>query len=123
MGPVHHVMGVTPALWPVAAGEATAPIPDHHGTADPRRDDLCTSTDVERLGGPPRDDPAHGCVAGQTPGGLRRDGTHVLELCSRAESSGAGTGRVGRRQASLQGLQVHGDGDVRALASHEGAIV
>jgi hypothetical protein len=123
MGPVHDVMGVTPALRAVTAGEATVAIPDHHGTADPRRDHLCAPTDVERLGAPPRDDPAHGCVTGQTPGGLRRDRAHTLELCSRAESSGAGTGRVGRRQAFLQGLQVHGDGDVRALASDEGAIV
>ncbi len=38
MRPVHDVMGITPPLWPVTAGEATSPIPDHHGTADPRRD-------------------------------------------------------------------------------------
>ena len=34
----------------------------------------------------------------------------------------AGAGRAGRRKASLQRLKVHGDRDVGALASHEGAI-
>jgi hypothetical protein len=113
MRPVHDVMGVTPALRSVTAGEATVAIPDHHGMADPRRDDRGSTTDVERLGCPPRDDPAHRGVAGKAPGGLRGDRTHILELGSRA----------GDREASLQGRKVHGDADVRALATHQGAIV
>ena len=80
IGPVHDVMGVTPALRPVATGKPAATVAHDHSASHRWRNDGRPPADVERLGATRKHDTHQGGVADMTLRDLPWDRTGLVEL-------------------------------------------
>jgi hypothetical protein len=76
--PVSDVVAVAPPLGTVAAGITTPAVPGDQPPPDRRGNGAGSPPDIERLGGPLRNDPGDPGITGKSEGGVRRDDAELI---------------------------------------------
>ena len=105
VGPMHHVMRITPGLRTIASRKPAVLVADHDRSSDRRWNHRSPPAHVERLGASGEHYPCNRRVAGKTPSGFRIHWTDMVEF--REAETLCGKRRDGHRHRKMRPFAGH----------------